>query len=309
MPFFCSVNSLFESPFPFIYEQSVDRSSMFPGERPFDQKKTLQVRIPRKLQMGRKRVSFSAPASMTAEAALVLPMFLFAGVILMMPFRILDTERQMQAIVMSVGEDISQAAYLTEEALDGLGGAAVSAYAEAAVRVKASELPVQGVSLAESRLLADGETIDLVVKYDLKLPFSVFGLDSVKRTNRCYLRAWVGSDGNGKSAGAGSGDDEDPIVYVGRNSTRYHVSASCHYLSNRLTAVPFSQIDSYRNQDGSRYTACARCGGQVLGTVYIMPAGEHYHSSRNCSAILAYVRAVRKSTVEYLGACSYCSGG
>ncbi len=321
MPFFCDrivfLLSLLILSFPEIIEKNKIKKFV-----------TLQVRIPLCRITHRKRVFFFTSASMTVEAALVLPLFLFAGVILMMPFRILDVERQMQAIVNSVGEDISQAAYLmtgdgdTERmdsdqrsaaGIDVWGEGVISSlsaygYAEAAVRLKAGELPVEGLSLSGSELLDDGETVNLVVKYQMKLPFSVFGLDKIDCANACYLRAWVGQSGSG-GAGAEQGAEEDPIVYVGRDSTRYHVSASCHYLNNHLTAVSAGQIGNYRNSDGSRYTACARCGGQAAGTVYIMPSGEHYHSSPSCSAIQAYVSAVHKSEVEYLGPCSYCSGG
>ncbi len=295
---------------------------------------TLQVRIPPKDRKYRKRASVSAPAGMTAEAALVLPLFLFAGVIMMMPMRILDTERQIQAIVTSVGEDISQMAYLAAEGTeirdrfrgtawekDGEEGGyapdpevwtartertAAWAYAEGALRWKTRELPVSWLSLIHSELLEDGETVDLVVDYRIKLPFSVFGLGSVKRTSRCYLRAWIGSDGQDDDQP--EEEEDDPIVYVGKGSTRYHLSPSCHYLDNRLTAVAAAEIGRYRNAGGSRYTPCVRCADPDAATVYIMQAGERYHSSKNCSAIQAYVSAVRKSEVEHLGACSYCGG-
>ncbi len=297
MPFFCtgkkwvSVSAIDKSDFPFLKKIAA-----------------LQVRILSKMRPDRKRVFFFASASMTVEAALVLPVFLFAGVLLMMPFRILDVERQMQAIAMSVGEEISQTAYLAPEEGGWTGSAAAFAYAEGAVRMKSGDLPVQRLSLAGSSLLADGETVDLIIDYQMKLPFSVFGLGSVKRRCRCWLRAWVGSDGLTGAGEYGTGE-EDPIVYVGKDSTRYHNSEFCHYLYNRLSAVPVSRIGDYRNESGHRYTSCDRCGGLAGGTVYIMPYGEHYHGSRTCTAITAYVRAVRRSAVEYLGPCSYCSGG
>lgn len=272
---------------------------------------SLQVRIPLSKSFGRKGAFFFASASMTVEAALVLPLFLFMGVILMMPFRILDVERQMQAIVNSVGEEISQSACLTGGEGTEMSALASYAYVEGAVRMKARDLPVERLSLAGSKIMDDGETVNIAVTYQMKLPFSVFHLGSVERKNCCYLRAWVGRDGGtGPGSGSAAGEEEDdPIVYVGRNSTRYHVSASCHYLDNRLTTVSVDQIDNYRNAGGGRYTPCARCGGQAAGSVYIMPSGEHYHSSPSCSAIQAYVSAVRKSEVEHLGPCSYCSGG
>lgn len=287
MPFFCAVKEWFP-----LYKKIA----------------ALQVRILSEMRPGRKRVFFSASASMTVEAALVLPVFLFAGVLLMMPFRILDVERQMQAIAVSVGEEISQTAYLAPEEGGWAGSAAALAYAEGAVRVRSRNLPVQRLSLAGSSLLTDGETVDLIIDYQMKLPFSLFRIGNIKRRCRCWMRAWVGSDGITGSGEADAGE-ADPIVYVGKDSTRYHNSEFCHYLYNRLSAVPFSRIEDYRNESGHRYTACSRCAGAAGGTVYIMPYGEHYHSSRTCTAITAYVRAVRRSEVEYLGPCSYCSGG
>ena len=53
---------------------------------------SLQVRIPLKNRKPGKRVFFSASASMTLEAALALPLVLFAGIVLLQPLRILDVE-------------------------------------------------------------------------------------------------------------------------------------------------------------------------------------------------------------------------
>lgn len=268
---------------------------------------TLQVRILTiKNLIGRKRASLSASASLTLEAALVLPLFLFAGVILMMPFRVMDVHRQVQAVGEHVSEDIGQAAYLSryKEEESFWNRAAAWVYAEAAVRNGLKDLPVERVSLLRSSFLEDGETVDLVVDYEVKMPFSLLGLESVELTNRSFRRAWVGEDG--KSQGDQEEEEEDVIVYVGKKSTRYHVSRTCHYLHNDLTAVAAGEVEFRRNDSGGRYTPCARCGSDVGGTVYIMPSGKHYHSSPSCSAINAYAKAVWKSEAEHLGPCSYC---
>jgi hypothetical protein len=229
----------------------------------------------------------------------------------MMPFRILDVERQVQANVETVGEEISQTAYFSmfseekEEGMELVTSLTAYGYAEARVRAKLENLPVERISLLSSRLLTDGETVDLVVNYELRLPFSIFGLGSVKRTSRSYHRAWIGKEGIGTGA-EGTADDEDEIVYIGKNSTRYHKTRTCHYLDNRLQTVALSKIENYRNKSGSRYNPCSRCGRLAETVVYIMESGEHYHSTSSCTAILAYVSAVPKSQVEYLGPCSYC---
>ena len=232
----------------------------------------------------------------------------------MIPFQILNVERQVQAHVEAVGEDISQMAYLALENVqdrEALTEVTAFGYAEAAVRTKLKKLPVERVSLISSKLLQDGETVDLVVDYEMRLPFSIFGLDSVKRSCRCYRRAWIGRGGSSGLNEDGSLKEE--IVYVGRDSTRYHVNRQCHYLSNELQAVKLGKIEDYRSLSGRRYRACSKCGDKKESnsgrTVYIMKYGESYHTSQMCPAIRAYVTAVLKSQVEHLGACSYCSKG
>lgn len=273
--------------------------------------KSLQVRIPlvNCFLCGRKRVSFSA--SMTVEAAYALPLFLFAGVILMMPLQIMHVERQVQASVEMIGEDISRMLYVAPEKEQGIGvwtEGAVLGYAQAAVRLKLRDLPVEDLSLLASEFLQDGQTIDLVVDYGMRLPFSMFGLDAVKRRARCYRRGWRGRDDMDDQH---TENPEDVIVYVGRDSTRYHVSKRCHYLSNDLQTVPAEHIGSYRNSSGKRYRPCSTCGDyrDTGSYVYIMKSGESYHTTAGCPSIRSYATAVLKSEVEYLGACSYCSRG
>lgn len=272
---------------------------------------TLQVRLPENTAAGSgKRVSFSASASMTVEAALVLPIFLFAGCILMQPFQILNTHRQVQEILEVVSEDISQNAGVAlngGEISEQMTEAAAWAYAEASVWKKTKELPIQNLSLMQSQLLQDGKTIDLVAHYQIQMPFPVLGMGAVERTNRSFRYAWIGL--NGAVDGVGDSQETDKeMVYVGRDSTRYHVSRFCHYLNTELQAVSYADLESYRNKDGTRYKPCDRCASHGT-TVYITPYGERYHSDQGCSALAAYVREVPRSQVEYLGACSYCGGG
>lgn len=292
---------------------------------------TLQVRIPRtkKDSCGKRTfpsIFLNRSGSMTVEASLVLPLFLFAMVIMTMPCSMMNRQRQVQAVVESVCEELCQAAYvgyelkekktemkLPEEGLelefeaDGLEGAAMMAYAQAQVRRKLGETRVRKLSLAKSEFMEDGETVNLVASYEMALPFPVFRLSAVPMTSKSCRRAWIGKDGGWLESG--TGEDDDEIVYVGKNSARYHESRTCHYLYNQLTGVARAEVDSLRNADGKKYHPCAVCGGGTGGQVFIMQSGTSYHSSSSCTAIIAYVKAVRKSEVAHLGACSYCSGG
>ena len=297
---------------------------------------TLQVRNPLwkwKKTAGR-RVSFSVSlqmernmakvkGSMTVEAALGFTLFLFFMALMAAPLSVMDTRRQVQAGLEAEGERIAQYAYAAADfaeigepgllsdlsrsgLLSGLSREAVCRTVEN--RVKTAEGTGRAVdfSAAKSRILEDGETIDLIVDYAIRLPFPVFFLDEIPQQARCIRRAWTGKDGLG-AEGRGRGDEENEIVYMGKDGSRYHRSRTCHYLYNDLRAVSAAEVKDLRSQSGNRYRPCAVCG--VLGgtVAYVMPSGESYHFRKDCSSIAAYVRAVPLKSVEHLGACSYCS--
>lgn len=281
---------------------------------------TLQVRNPlwKWKKTAGKRASASASrkfqAGMTVEAAFCFSMFLFFMVLMAAPMSIMDTRRQVQARLEAEGEKIAKYAYFSTgladaegvNILEGMSRSAVCLMVEKAVRAEGGIGRAEQFSAAKSRIMEDGETIDLVVDYKIRLPFPVLFLDEIPQQARCIRRAWTGKDGMGSAEGGKNGE-EDEIVYVGKDGSRYHRSRTCHYLHNDLRAVSRESLDSLRNQSGSRYRPCAVCGSQASGTVYIMPSGESYHSRKDCSAISAYVRAVPLKSVKHLGACSYCS--
>ena len=283
-------------------------------------------------------------ASLTVEAALVLPLFLFAMYLLILPLRMMDTAREMQQVCESVCQDTVQLLYLRSltkkegadagggEGTDGSGGSgevspadveetvtdlrlegaltgnAVGLAAAAKARALVKDGYVVHLLSLRSNVLGDGETVRLTLDYDYRLPFSVFGLGSIHQSVTAVRRAWTGrTEGGLTSASGGGGSEDSETVYVGKNSTRYHSSPSCHYLSNDLTAVSYASVSGERNSGGKKYHPCSRCAkGVTGGTVYISPSGTSFHTTQSCSAITAYGRPVRKSEVAHLGPCSYC---
>lgn len=292
-------------------------------------KVTLQVRIPciRKKFLGKRVLSsvsqIRRKGSLTIEAAMVLPLFLFFMVILMMPMKMLNDGRKIQMALERTGEEVSQYLYLYDEfeigtklKKKGLGKVPdefLSKMSEKAVLVLVRKR-VEGrigfehltsVSFARSSILRDGETIDLVMDYRVKLPFSVLGKRSIPMSARCYRRAWIGNEKKDME----TSKENDELVFIGKGSTRYHKDRTCHYLYNKIKKISFQELKTVRNLNGGKYRPCSRCGekAEEQNGVYILPSGEKYHSTKSCSAITAYVKAVLLSKVRHLGACSYCS--
>lgn len=273
-----------------------------------------------------KKAFLSAPASMTLETALVLSLFIFAAVSLILPMKIMNTERRVQAGLEAVGEDFCRYAYIQDAVINGnlvsipgaddfakgfcknLSAGVAAGYAQVRAMEHGDTGNIISVNMLRSAIREDGETFDLVLDYEIRMPFPVLGLGSLSRTARCSRRAWIGKAGKDEGTGKDGEKKEDEIVYVGKGSTRYHRNRGCHYLSNALSAVSYDNVENRRNENGKRYYACAVCGrGAGTGSVvYILPSGTSFHTTKNCTAIIAYVKAVPLSEVEYLGACSYC---
>lgn len=293
----------------------------------------LQVRIPW-YNAGKKALSWaSLKASLSLEAALVLPLFLFACFCLMMPMRMMNRQRQIQAVVEDVGEELSQYAYVVrcleagdEDSVDvsrregqgsedtgsGAGSTAdgiyivSEAYAAGSILARINQEWVEDVSFAETEI-GQNNMVHIVMRYRMRLPFSVLGLGSLPFESVCSRRMWTGAEGNRWGGTGGNLGQEEELVYIGKTSTRYHVRRDCHYLSNALSPVSASAVGELRNKEGKRYHACQACGGGS-GTVYVSDYGTSYHTSPNCRAILSYVQAVPLSQVFHMGACSYCGG-
>ena len=121
----------------------------------------------------RRRAPLSA--SLTVEAALVLPLFLFVLLLFSVPFRIMTAERQMQRAAETVCDRAAALASLsTPEAAQYRNS--LSSLALAAARAAVSDPNLSELSAERSSFLADGETVRVVLDYSYTLPIPLFRL-------------------------------------------------------------------------------------------------------------------------------------
>lgn len=237
------------------------------------------------------------------ETALSLSLYIFAMITLTIPMLRLDIHRNIQQLMEAETKTISIAAYSDEKVLD-------TDYKPMAI---ATAMAAGGDRLGivwawNSGISDDKEWIVFDVKADMTLPFSVFNIRSIPVHVVSRRHLWNGVPGGRLNKNKIEAEDSE-YVYIGRNSTRYHVTNACHYLFHNPTAVTKDSIGELRNGSGGRYKPCDRCGGAAGAVVYVLPEGDSYHSVSDCSSLRAYVDRVEKSSVEHLGPCSYCSGG
>lgn len=262
------------------------------------------------------------PASLTVEAALCLPCFLFFCLVLMQPMQWLDRQRKVQTETEHFCETLSQYLYLTtehegewEDSPDEDTEDMLGLLSDTAARLwlkKKVEKHIEGAVVSISEVPDEKGNISFEIFYFEKIPFFRVLPGGIRMKAAAKRRAWLGLDGKLSEKENGSHEDREEdveIVYVGAGMGRYHWYRDCHYISNQYQAVSLDEAGRRMNAFGKRYTACSRCAGTAPGggEVFITPGGEHYHYSQNCSSMISYVRSVPLKEVEHLGACSYCS--
>lgn len=278
----------------------------------------LQVRCKSlsKIKKEKAFCSASQSGSVTVEAALGFTLFILAIVSLMLPIQIVDIQRQVQAILESVNEELCQYAYgiKTEgsEKKTLLYSTVGGSYIKRQITKQIGDKKIKDISTIGTKILEDGESIDLRVSYSLKIPFPVENISKIKLYARSYRRAWIGKSGLLDKDDSGNRNEIDQEktgdnVYIGSTSSRYHLYADCHYLFNDIEEVEYDSLKERRNRFGQKYQPCDVCKNMSeREVVYIMPGGEKYHNTKACSSIQAFVQEIPLEEIEDLGVCSYC---
>ncbi|MCR4897237.1 MAG: hypothetical protein K5891_10730 [Lachnospiraceae bacterium] len=163
-----------------------------------------------------------------------------------------------------------------------------------------------GLQFFESKILGQGDRLDLVLSYPVRTPFPIAGNRYFLMANRYCAHLW-----NGYALDPGEGEEaEETYVYVCENSEVYHVTTSCGSLKLSTRTVPFSGVGNLRSRDGSVYYPCEYCGGGSPGvTVLITDYGNRYHLDPECRGLRRTYETVplREAQKDHR-ACMRCGG-
>lgn len=268
----------------------------------------------------KKRIS---KASMTVEAAVVLPMFVFAMFAVIYFIEIIRLQTEIESVLCQTGREIAEYAYVTESLTSGNGDdsggilkkTASSMMAGAYVKGKLiSELGKDyldgscivggsnGIKLWRSVFVGKDEEVDLVAEYEIKIPFFSFGVPGIRIVQRARTRAWTGY-----KVREDSGKQEE-IVYITETGSVYHRNPDCTHLKLSIRQVSEAAVSGLRNADSGRYSCCPLCknADHVPGLVYITDQGGCYHMSLDCSGLKRSIMAVPISEVGGRPPCSRC---
>lgn len=249
----------------------------------------------------------SLSASLTIEAALVLPLFLYLMIGVLGFVSFMGKTGAMEQALCKTAKEMAVFAYASENG-DGknssLAGGISSGYAYAALQKEANGL--KNFHLGYSTFM-EKEEIDLVAAYRIqsKVPFFAFGSPQILQ--RACVRAWTGRDFR-KEHAAGAGQAGKQTVYVTEHGSVYHKSLQCTHLKLSIQQILPSDAAAKRNRYGEKYYACSCCRSGTGSSVYITDTGNRYHADLSCSGLKRTIKETPVTETGHLRPCSKCGG-
>lgn len=268
----------------------------------------------------------SKKGSLTLEASLLVPVFLFAIISLLSFTEILRVQMKINSSLQQTAKELSVYGYAVKnnvqmdtlsnpeensETSSFLSGIAIS---ETYVRSRlikdlTSEYlqasPVKGsgnLSFVGSKFM-EKDRIELRCVYPVTPFFALSDKAGFYTESTAVARAFTGYDNTSNYANA----EKETYVYITETGRVYHQSRSCHYLDLSIQQTDKNQISALRNASGGRYYACPLCAKSGIGNnVYITDYGDCYHYDLLCSGLKRTIQAVPISEVGTRTPCSKC---
>ena len=242
--------------------------------------------------------------SLTIEASLVIPIFLFTMFLVLSLINLLRFHLNLQEAVHQETRELALKAYSEWEATADTVKAGVlkrldsMAVEKAPVKDRASGIDFSGTKL-------DGrEVIEIRAVYQAQLPYDFLNLFDHQFAAKCVMHTYIGYE-KGLDAGS-AGFVKEEYVYITETGTVYHRNRECTYLRLSISEVARDKVKDLRNSSGHKYYPCEKCGKRAGNTVYITKDGTCYHSSLTCSGLKRTIRCVPISEVGGRGPCSRC---
>lgn len=281
----------------------------------------------------RKRGSF------TVEAVFVLPFFIFTVLLFIYFIKMVTIQENINGYLGEVARKASQYAHVYtdlvsseegEEQSESSNKSAAKEIAKGFITKQAYSVMFsdcadvdylnrtwikngsKGIDFSFSKFMEEDETIDIIARYTIHIPFSMLGINDIDCVQRIRTRGFVGLSGIDENSQDANKDEkeDDCYVYITPNGTVYHKSKNCSHLKLNISKVAGESLSVLKNQSGSKYKPCEKCisGAYSLegNYFYIAKQGNKYHSSLACSGLKRTVKKVLLSKVKGRKPCTKC---
>lgn len=241
--------------------------------------------------------SIPSVASLTIEAALAFPLFLFMMTGILFFFRVLQVEHMTYGALCAAGSQMSLETGEGEGSLVKAAGYFHGKLSKEKFPYRYIVAERMGMRWRKTDL--SGGYIDLQLQYDCKMPIPILGKKHVSIAQRVKIKKWTGYQNDTANG------EQEQWVYVAENGTVYHLTRTCTHLKLSIHTMGRNAV----KQAG--YEPCHLCGdGQAEGAgYYVTEEGEKYHTKLSCSGLKRTVYMIRLSEINGKRSCSRCGGG
>ncbi len=240
-----------------------------------------------------KTVRHRSGGSLTVEASLAFPIFLFALVGVLFLFRVLQVTQLTQGALAYTGCRISLDAREEESIAKAMGY-----FYKELVKEKCPFSYVTGgmAGFRWSGTDLDGEYVNLQIQYRCRLPVRFFGIGTIPVSQHVKVKKWTGYQKDKESG------TEELWVYITPNGTVYHSTQECTHLRLSIKTMGKQQAVA------AGYDACLICGNDtgLYNYYYVTEEGDRYHTRLSCSGLKRTIQMIRFSDVGSRTPCSRC---
>ncbi len=265
------------------------------------------------------RLSVGIKGSVSVEASVAIPIFLFAFLEIMSLFQYISVYSGVLQAIKSTGDSLCVYGYMYDLVTDdmkevSIGEKIISSvifsegYLDAQIRSQCRkeiyhntiQNGVRGISLLGTYLDRERTELSITARYTMEPICSFTGTD-FPVICRYYGKWWTGYL-------IGEQRETEEYVYITENGSVYHLSQSCTHLNLSIISVDKSDLGGKRNDSGGKYGACSLCCniGYMGSTYYITESGDRYHEKLSCSGLKRTVYRVTRLEVEDWAICSRC---
>jgi hypothetical protein len=254
-----------------------------------------QVEIERRAHIFKQKVK--PIGSITVEAALVMPLFIYGIMAFLYLFQIIYIQECIQSGITEVAKEASRYGFIYEDVMNSQEVDSEEEDKDTKTKkdtekdtskksicktiVDGSFLQIRlgehldqcnfnddcivggktGIVMFLSSFMEDEETIDVVAVYHIKIPIAIIKVNGFTMVSRVRTRAFIGLDqrDEGEDSSGNDENDEDQIVFITETGTVYHKSKECSHLKLSISSSTLSQLKLVRNQNGGIYKPCEKC--------------------------------------------------
>ena len=283
-------------------------------------KSPLQAHIRKGYRMkkvGRRiyKTALSGQGSASLEAAIVVPIFLFAMLGIMSVAGAVHVRSVVYEALHETALYIAEYSYLNNQIEKGVDAGDESSLLKDGLSVATASIKLDsyiddmelvsryvdggaaGLRIAQAELRSD-DCVYIKLTYDICIEVPLVGKVKIPCEERIRQRAYLGYDKENDA------DSDGTYVYVAENGTVYHNSRSCFHIKLTIRQINPAEADEECN-GLSQCSLCARYKGR--GTVYVTKSGDRYHYSLECPGLKRTVYRVKKDESGVKNPCSDCS--